>query len=81
MKQGQASRSGKEGWKVEPKPHAVHPGYAGQLGMQLGNHSTEGSSSLPASKIVEQMHAGRGYSAPKDSGVTVHKGGSQRRHT
>jgi hypothetical protein len=50
-----------------------------QIGQALGNHATDTGKILHGSSI--SMDAGRGFEAPKDSGKTIHHGGSQRRHT
>lgn len=63
MKQGEASKNGPAGRKVEPTSKAVHPGGAGQIGLAQG-------------KKPENIYAGRGYKAPM-SGHQTHPRGSQ----
>ena len=75
MKQGSGKSSHSAG-KVEPKPMAVHPGYAGQLGIAQGNHVTEIGTVKGG---AETMHAGRGFKAPT-AGEETHHCGSQGRH-
>lgn len=76
MKQG----SGKTVVEVkrEPHPRAINPAGVAQMGNHVGNHVTE--KGTPVNKAVEHMHAGRGFTAPKDDGRTIHHGGSQKRH-
>lgn len=76
MKQGQADRSGMGGTKVEPKSTAVPPAYTAQIGLQQGDHVTDGDS--PPYKTV-QMDAGQGLKAPMAS-ETCHVAGSQGKH-
>jgi hypothetical protein len=76
MRQGRASRSGPGNRKIEPRPHAIHPGGVAQLGEHTGNHTTEhGATGYRG----EEMHKGRGFKAPHDAGRTIHRGGSQGR--
>jgi hypothetical protein len=65
------------GKKREPIAHAMSPAGVSQIGQALGNHATDQGKILHgASKSID---AGRGFEAPKDSGKTVHHGGSQGR--
>jgi len=69
MKQGQASRSGSAGTKVEPSSKAVNPGGAATIGVKRHMASDR-----------TQLYAGRGYEAPM-AGKTNHGNcGSQGRH-
>ncbi len=67
MKQGHASYTAPQR-KVEPKPRAVDPGAADQLGQALANK-----------RVVEKLYCGHGYKAPM-AGSQTHKSGSQGRH-
>lgn len=69
MKQGHADKSGAAGRKVEPLSKAVSPAAADQLGQAMGSRYA-----------AENLYKGHGYHAPKEDGITVHKGGSQGRH-
>lgn len=73
MRQGSASRTVTE-VKVEPRSKAIIPAGAAQIGIRIGNHITDhgstGYGGVP-------LGAGRGFKAPRDVGVTVHRGGSQ----
>ena len=62
--------------KVEPRPRAISPGYAGQIGIAQGSHVTDHKKELDHS---ERMHAGRGFKAPPIGGGN-HSSGSQKRH-
>jgi len=75
MKQGSGHNSN-SGRKTEPRPMAINPAGVSQIGEALGNHATESGKKLDPQ---ESMHAGRGFSAPKDDGRTVHHSGSQGR--
>ena len=78
MKEGRAKISGRYDQKVEPKSMAINPGYAGQLGVALGDKVMEKPTST--GYRGERMRQGEGYTAPKDEGVTIHHGGTNRRH-
>jgi hypothetical protein len=67
MKQGNASRSGPGGQKVEPTPHAINPAGVSQIGETVDK------------KAIESFNQGRGYKAPM-SGRTIHHAGSQGKH-
>lgn len=67
MKQGKASVDNDGGRKVEPTPHAVTPARTNQYGESVAYQK-------------DPQYIGRGFSAPKDVGREVHKGGSQGRH-
>lgn len=69
MKQGRASSSGPASRKVEPKSQAVNPGAVDQMGQAMGSRFA-----------AETLFEGHGYQAPKGSGQTTHKCGSQGRH-
>ena len=77
MKQGHASSSGPASRKVEPRAMAMSPAGVSQIGEALGNHATDTGKILHGSS--KSMYAGKGFEAPK-SGMTVHHGGSQRKH-
>lgn len=68
----------KDSRKREPIAHAMNPAGVSQIGSAMGNHSMDSGKILHGASI--SMDAGRGFEAPKDSGRTVHHGGSQRRH-
>lgn len=72
MKQGRASSSGPASRKVDPTSKAVKPAFAGQIGLQMGNHSDRGTGRSAA----VDMSAGRGYKAP-GIGAAIHPAGSQ----
>lgn len=76
MKQGSGNNSA-GGQKIEPLPKIINVKAVSQIGSNMGNkdHQRTGL------KSVEAMHKGRGFSAPIDSGRTVHQGGSQKRHS
>lgn len=76
MKQGSGNSSA-GGRKIEPLPKIVNVKAVSQIGSSMGNKAgiRDGIES------VERMHQGRGFSAPIDSGRTVHHGGSQKRHS
>lgn len=78
MRQGSGHNSMSAG-KREPRAHAISPAGVSQIGSAMGNHATDTGKILHGSSI--SMDAGRGFEAPKDSGKTIHHGGSQRRHT
>lgn len=63
--------------KVEPTPSSINVRAVSQIGQALGNHATD---STTIHNPAEPMHLGRGFSAPHDSGKTVHHGGTNRRH-
>jgi len=75
MKQGRADKSGRESWKREPNPKAVHETAVAELGRAVqykkedfyGGRGYKGSSPRPAS-------AGPG------GGRTIHRSGTQGRH-
>ncbi len=69
MKQGRADSSGPKARKVEPKSTAVCPAAADQLGQAMGSRFA-----------AETLFEGHGYQAPKGTGSTTHKCGSQGRH-
>ncbi len=77
MRQGQASRDGRAGGKVEPKPRAVNPAGVSQIGGNYGNHVTEETGKF--NNAVENIYAGRGYTAPMRSQKTS-RNGSQGRY-
>lgn len=76
MKQGSGNNSA-SGRKTEPRAHAINPAGVSQIGSAMGNHATDTGKILHGSSI--SMDAGRGFEAPKDSGRTIHHGGSQGR--
>jgi len=76
MKQGRASRDGRYGGKVEPKPHAINPGGVAQLGQMQGSHVT---SHDDTNYHGDPMHAGRGYKSPMIKSQS-HNRGSQGRY-
>jgi hypothetical protein len=47
--------------KIEPRPKAVHPGGAGQLGQSQGSHVTRGEES---NYRGDPFYRGRGYATP-----------------
>lgn len=65
------------GRKREPVAHAMNPAGVAQIGSAMGNHATDVGKTLHGAST--SMDAGRGFEAPKDSGRTVHPGGSQGR--
>ena len=79
MKQG-SGRSTDSGRKIEPRGKSYTPGVVSQIGQALGNHATDTTRILHGASAP--MYEGRGNSieAPK-MGVTVHHGGSQRKHS
>ena len=76
MKQGMG-KSTMSGQKREPIAHAMNPAGVSQIGQALGNHATDQGKILHGASI--SMDRGRGFEAPKDSGRTIHHGGSQGR--
>jgi len=64
--------------KVEPIPHAMSVKGVTQIGMAMGNKATDIKGVMP--NPASPLHKGRGFSAPHDSGRTIHHGGSQRKH-
>ena len=76
MKQG-SGHSTNSARKVEPRVTAINPKAVSQIGQALGNHVMESNRALDPR---ESMHAGRGFTSPKDDGRTIHHGGSQKRH-
>jgi hypothetical protein len=78
MKQGRASVSGPGSRKVEPHGPNYTPGVVSQIGENLGNHATDSGKILHGSSAP--MYAGRDDNLAPKAGMTVHHGGSQRRH-
>ena len=76
MKQGSGNNS-MGGRKTEPHVTSINPRAVAQIGTALGNHATDSGKKLDP---IEQMHAGRGFANPSDTGRTIHHGGSQKRH-
>jgi hypothetical protein len=76
--------------KVEPKPRAINPGAAAQLGTSLGNHATVQQTKGPLKGAGQPIYGGPGFKSPvgptpqtkagPGSGRTVHRSGSQSRH-
>ncbi len=62
---------------MEPKAHAINPAGVSQIGQAMGNHATGEGKILHGASVT--MDRGRGFEAPKDSGRTIHHGGSQGR--
>lgn len=78
MRQGQASRDGMYGGKVEPKPKVVSVKAVSQIGSSLGNHATDDGYALPKGMISEPLYPGKvGFLSPRDRTVQVFKSGSQ----
>lgn len=77
MKQGNASTSGPDGRKIEPRPHAMSPAGVSQIGQSLGNHATGTGRILNGAS--KELYAGKGFMAPDPVSCTSHKGGSQGR--
>lgn len=81
MKQGRADREGSGtdyGRKVEPYGHVTNVRAVSQIGSALGNHITEGTSSLPRGSISETLYKGKvGFQSPPDVAWDIHKSGSQ----
>jgi hypothetical protein len=75
MRQGRADKSGREGWKVEPKPKAVHESAAADLGMAVQYEKKD-------------LYGGQGFKGPAPDrpalgpggGRTIHHSGSQGKH-
>ena len=65
--------------KIEPRANAVSITGVSQIGSQMGNHATERRGIMHG--VSKPMYAGRGFEAPIDDSVTIHRGGSQRRHS
>ena len=63
------------GRKMEPMPHAMSPAGVSQIGQAMGNHATDNGKILHGAS--KSMDAGRGFTAPHDSGRTIHHGASQ----
>lgn len=61
--------------KVEPVSKAVPPAYAGRIGLQHGNHASDGGTLSRVQHIP--MYEGRGLKAPMVACKTYPKG-SQR---
>ena len=76
MRQGSGT-STMSGRKTEPRAHAISPAGVSQIGSAMGNHATDTGKILHGSSI--SIDKGRGFEAPKDSGRTIHHGGSQGR--
>ena len=75
MKQGRADKSGRESWKTEPKPHAIHESAVAQQGLAVQFQKKD-------------LQAGEGYKPPgpkpaaagPGGGRTIHRAGTQGRH-
>jgi hypothetical protein len=75
MKQGRADKSGRESWKREPKPQAIHESAVAQLGLSVQFEKKD-------------LQGGQGYkpSGPTTAspgpggGRTIHRSGSQGHH-
>jgi hypothetical protein len=76
--------------KVEPRPRAVNPAAAGQLGTSLGDHATvkQSPGARPLKGAGQPVYGGPGYEAKGPmqgkvgvgGGRTIHKSGSQATH-
>jgi hypothetical protein len=75
MKQGDASRSVKEGGHVEPKSKGVNVTAVAQIGEMQGDHVME-KGDIPFK--TEPLYAGSGLGPPRCS-TTIHRSGSQGR--
>jgi hypothetical protein len=65
------------GRKVEPRPRAVAPGAASQLGSQMGNHVTEMGAKMKPWGGSVPLYSGRGYSAPTAANVNSKTDGDE----
>jgi hypothetical protein len=79
----------REAYKTEPKPRAVNPAGATQLGAAQGNHSTVAQGPMKKQGASVPLYRGAGYSEPVGptkaeccvgGGRTVHKTGTQSQH-
>ncbi len=68
----------KSGRKIEPRGQSYTPGVVSQIGESLGNHATDSAKNLhgASAPMYDNKHDPM---APK-AGVTIHHGGTQRRH-
>src|SRR6516225_7053600 len=74
MRQGRASRDGRYGGKVEPKPNVYLPGGVGQIGVIQGSHLTSGPDS---DYRGDPLRGGRGFKAHQSNlnpQTEAHKG-------
>lgn len=75
MKQGRADKDGREGWKREPIPKAVHETAVSELGRAVQFDK----SPLYGGKGLEHNRPGSPTPGP-GGGRTIHRSGSQGKH-
>jgi len=75
MKQGNASRDGRYGGKVEPKPTVYNPAGVSQLGQMQGSHVTSGPDS---DYRGDPIRGGRGFKAPPVKSQSRNRGSQGR---